>query len=803
MSDPIGFALDQLRGIGLVVDRIELQKPSRGRVHRVRHQDDKGKTKSGWYIAHEFRTLEGKVLVFGTYGRFVGAENYKRKFAQDPSAHALTAEDRRAWAQQQAKAQADHEKALFAGYEEMATKAQKTLSGLPSEGKSKYLDTKKVRAFGLRFAKGGAVMPLADHAGKVWSLQWLYDNGDKILSTGGMVSGCGHWLRKPDPEHGVIVIGEGYATVAAVVQSVAVAGICTLNCHNLEAVARWVRQQYPQNQIVILADDDRETATRPQMHGKNPGMVAATNVARAVRAHLAVPHGGDPLKNFDWNDLLVETDALTVRDQLLAALDTPVVGKLAVTVEDDHNSSEPPEFERVPLSVLEQEHQQPRLETEDEFSEANLVRRYVMIYGTKTAFDRQRHDDIALDALSSALTRGRFKTWMESQYRRMCYPEQVVFDPRRDPDDLSICNRYAGWPTPAKKGSKKDQALVKKWLDVGMWIFSGIDGPDEHLGLEVYEWAMNWIAYQIQHPGAKMRTSIVVRGAQGTGKNTFFDPLVKLFGDYGNTIGSQDIEDKYTAWASRKMFVLCDEAMNAEEQSKLKGRLKALITGFYVQIERKFFDRHVEQNHINFVFLSNEIRAVPVEIDDRRYMVAQTPNRNPEAHFYTGLNLSELGEGFYGELMQTLLDWPVPKDFNEFTYPIPTAAKDIMLRAGLTGHNLFYFLWREGRLALPLMACTVRQCYRFYEIWSQRTKQTYVKPPNFFGAFMQGQTLMRHRSAEVQLIEHGVPTVKQIACYTPNYQSKPHDVPQKVWLGNQIDEFAKKLAAYEGASDET
>ena len=44
----------------------------------------------------------------------------------------------------------------------------------------------------------------------------------------------------------------------------------------------------------------------------------------------------------------------------------------------------------------------------------------------------------------------------------------------------------------------------------------------------VFDWVLKWIAYPIQHPGAKMRTALIFHGPQGTGKNLFFEGEVRI-----------------------------------------------------------------------------------------------------------------------------------------------------------------------------------------------------------------------------------------------------------------------------------
>ena len=68
---------------------------------------------------------------------------------------------------------------------------------------------------------------------------------------------------------------------------------------------------------------------------------------------------------------------------------------------------------------------------------------------------------------------------------------------------------------------------------------------------ELFQWVIRWLAYPIQHPGAKMQTTIVVHGPQGTGKNMFFEAIMGIYGRYGRIIDQSAIEDKFNDWASR------------------------------------------------------------------------------------------------------------------------------------------------------------------------------------------------------------------------------------------------------------
>ena len=74
--------------------------------------------------------------------------------------------------------------------------------------------------------------------------------------------------------------------------------VVAFNAENLLAVAEWVRQQYPDDKIIVCADDDHTTAG-------NPGIIKASEAARAVNGLVAVPVFGENRKadDTDMNDL--------------------------------------------------------------------------------------------------------------------------------------------------------------------------------------------------------------------------------------------------------------------------------------------------------------------------------------------------------------------------------------------------------------------------------------------------------------------------------------------------------------------
>ena len=147
----------------------------------------------------------------------------------------------------------------------------------------------------------------------------------------------------------------------------------------------------------------------------------------------------------------------------------------------------------------------------------------------------------------------------------------MVFDPRRDPSDLAVCNLWRGWPIEPHAGSAEDQELVRRWLGVLHYTCNESDA--------IFDWLLKWISYPMQHPGTKMKTSVIMHGPEGSGKNTVWDAVRRIYGRYGRSITQTQLEGQWTDWMSAKMFIVGNEVLQRQEQVHQKGRIKTLVTG--------------------------------------------------------------------------------------------------------------------------------------------------------------------------------------------------------------------------------
>ena len=700
--------LGQLQSAGLEVDSLDVC----GRLIRCRCKDDK--EKRGWYVLHELVSIGGDTLIVGSYGVWHGANNNAQKvtIGKDSLSREQQEGMRRRIAEDRRRAEA----ARKAEAERAAKAAQKAWAACTPDGDAEYLRRKGVSAHGVRFSPSGAVvLPLLDAAGTIHGLQVIRTAAEardkkrpqKEFWPRGVVK-KGHFHLVGIPTN-IVLVAEGYATGASLHEATGLPIAVAFDAGNLAPVASALRARYKTARILICADDDAFT-------DGNPGVTLASTAAIEVRGSFVRPVFADEdarrakfeangNKLTDFNDLHQLEGLHVVRQQIEAR-----ISELGWRVGD---------FARVKSSSAgagSGEALRPVQSVEE------MLERYVLVYAQGgTVFDRQEHLLLSLsDMRDVCIRRDLHRAWVEHPEREIARVENVDFDPSERKPGIT-CNLWGGWPTTPKRG-KCDLLLEMLWHMCS-------EDPNAN---DLFRWVCRWLAYPLQHPGAKMKSCIVVHGPQGTGKNLLFEAYMSIFGKYGRLLDQSALEDKFNDWASRKLFLLADEVVARTEIFHLKNKLKALITGDRIRINPKNLAAYEEDNHANFVFLSNEAMPVVLEEDDRRHAVIWTPGKlAPE--FYQAL-LAEIRDGGSAALHDYLLCLPLD-DFHPGTPPPMTDAKAKLIGLGLDSPQRWYDELISGQI--PLLRARPglsKEWYEAYTIWCRREGMRAAPCPKFVHA---------------------------------------------------------------------
>lgn len=256
-----------------------------GQLHRFHVEGDKRGSRNGWYALH----LDGRAAgVFGSWKsglRSTWAADGKRMSEAEREAFSKLIEAARLKAQ--AERRAEHEARAIEARAEWDAAA-------PADPAHAYLTKKGVGPHNLRQRGGLLIVPLFDAFGLLWNVQRIQADGGKRFKpgrAGGLFSPIGK-LTSPTK----ILICEGWATGATLHEETGHPVLCAMNAGNLLPVATAARSAWAGAELVICADNDRQTEG-------NPGVTYATAAAKATGATLIVPEFPEGVAGSDFNDL--------------------------------------------------------------------------------------------------------------------------------------------------------------------------------------------------------------------------------------------------------------------------------------------------------------------------------------------------------------------------------------------------------------------------------------------------------------------------------------------------------------------
>lgn len=760
----------------------------------------KGAQQGGAISMHTITLDDGRSALIGAGWYYKGAEKVvvKLDLRVDSKPVKMQAEKLAAIRARQKEIERQAEEELERRQERAAEQAARWWRKLLDSGASAYMERKGFAAtdlFGARISpSGNLVVPMQDKAGKIWGLEVIYpskckgpegNRRDKDTTPPGCAK-KGRFFQLGTITRGcVVLLCEGFATGASLHKATGLPVVVAFSAGNLSPVADAIYKAHRKDvRILICADDDHKTENKT---GKNPGKDAANTAALTVCGSVVWPvvfSGDRPQEGkgpTDFNDLHVHPDGglNAVRVQIeasLAALGwgvraTPRAGFVAQGG-----------GERAALkSML----------TIDE-----AVDRFALVFGGKsTIFDHQEHILVPkADVMDIIPEHGWRDMRAVKQVVRM---DEVGFDPACT-DKKIKCNLWGGWPTTPKQGR----------CDVLIELLEYLCSEEENYRT-VFEWVLKWIAYPIQHPGAKMRTALVFHGPQGTGKNLFFEAVMAIYGEYGRIVDQAAIEDKFNDWASRKLLMIADEVVARQELYHVKNKLKSFVTGEWIRINPKNVAAHDEKNHVNLVFLSNESQPLVLEKDDRRYTIIHTPEKL-SAEFYQQVR-DELNNGGIAALHHYLLNLDLG-DFDEHSKPPMTKAKENLIDVSLDSVQRFVQEWHEGEifcitgsrvddddLPLPFIPCLGRHLYITYKKWCDHSGERSPRSlPQFIGTIKNmprwkaGQPVSTHKTQfTIKTISRKMVIPPDELLTTSRNSIQRNDKTQAVWLTECFFAFAK------------
>lgn len=133
------------------------------------------------------------------------------------------------------------------------------------------------------------------------------------------------------------------------------------------------------------------------------------------------------------------------------------------------------------------------------------------------------------------------------------------------------------------------------------------------------------------------------------------------------------------------------------------GKLKAAITGNTIWVESKEKDKIEIPNYRKFIAASNERYALPLDPDDRRWLVLECSGHNVSNKKYFDNILEELNNGGYEALLYELQRRNLSK-FNPRKLPINDNAFDLKLQCAPSFLQYLYTALTEEKFNLDSTA---------------------------------------------------------------------------------------------------
>lgn len=346
------------------------------------------------------------------------------------------------------------------------------------------------------------------------------------------------------------------------------------------------------------------------------------------------------------------------------------------------------------------------------------IERYVYIDGTKDVWDREKKRRVAEGAVKMALG-DMYGMWLNSPERRVVDVENIVFDPTMTKDPSLYINTFDGLPM----APVRDDAACENLR----WLISFLCNHEQ----ESVDWLVRWLAYPLQHLGAKMDTAVLAHSTmEGSGKSLLFaDAFGLLYGQYAATVGQTQLESSFNAWQTRKLWTVFEEVVSRDQRYNQVGKIKHLITGKTVRMESKFINGWEEDNHMNAAFLSNEILPWPISPSDRRMLVLWPLETLPVSRQKAvGLELEQGGvAALYGWLLSIELG-----GFDQRTRPPSTEARERLVALSRASWQTFLFLWQYGELGRDLWGtCLSSDLYAMFLEWCHRNKEHVLSHTKF------------------------------------------------------------------------
>ena len=161
---------------------------------------------------------------------------------------------------------------------------------------------------------------------------------------------------------------------------------------------------------------------------------------------------------------------------------------------------------------------------------------------------------------------------------------------------------------------------------------------------------IDWLAFQVQNPGIKIRYAVLIQGAEGCGKTLLAEAMLAVLGKGNvNRIDANTLlKDLFNGWAMGSQLVAVEEIrVIGHNRYEVMNRLKPCISNDFISVRQPYREAVQMPNNVNYIMFTNHHDSLAVSESDRRYLVINSPLQNKQ-------QVAQLGPKHFDPIYQML-----------------------------------------------------------------------------------------------------------------------------------------------------
>jgi hypothetical protein len=257
--------------------------------------------------------------------------------------------------------------------------------------------------------------------------------------------------------------------------------------------------------------------------------------------------------------------------------------------------------------------------------------------------------------------------------------KKVVVEPYGAYDCDEACKRrnfnlFSGFVQRFDKDFKYDINIAKLWTEHLRVVVANGDET-------VYQYLLMYFKHILVNPMEKTGTVIVIKGKQGSGKNSPFDIFYRFVLGPSLSLTTPNMElitGRFNSISQSLIGCVLDEAVDNADRSVM-NKFKNLITADERQIELKGKEPYNVGDFANYVVISNNDFASLIEESDRRALCLETSNdmignRKYFNNFFKVLGNMDAGKHIFHYLLNEV---ELPEDWHPQDTPNTAYKKEL------------------------------------------------------------------------------------------------------------------------------